>query len=327
MKALLKKAAVRVLATPPLWTVLRKRALSGQAVTILCYHTLGTDGADAWTCLRLSDFRRQVAILRRHYDIVGLDEALDGLGRGASSLRPRAVLTFDDGEAGLHRHLLPLVEQERLPVTVYVATDQIMTGRAYWFDRVMSALQTVRPHSLDLTEQGLGHWSLPHEDGPERWQVMGALLERLKAQAPEFRENISDRIVQLLPEPPATRRLMPMSRDQLAELAASSYVTIGGHSHCHSLLDQIPLDQARQSMARSRRLLQEWTGQEVAHFAYPNGNYTAALCGVASELGFRSATILETRLARDGDDRFALPRLPIGRYDGPARFRLRLAEL
>lgn len=328
MKTLLKKAAVRFLASPPAWTFLRNRAQTGQAVAILCYHTLGAGGADAWTVLRLEDFRRQIAILRRHYDIVSLDKALEGLDPQAeSSGRPRAVLTFDDGEAGLHRHLLPLVEQERLPVTVYVATDQIATGRPYWFDRVMGALQTDRPQMLDLSAQGLGRWTLPGDDGPGRWRVMGPLLERLKEQEPAVREEIADRIVQSLPEPPQDRRLMPMSRAQLAELAASPHVTIGAHSHCHSLLDQIPLDQARDSMARSRALLQEWTGQEVAHFAYPNGNYDEELCRTAAELGFRSATILETRLARVDDDRFALPRLPIGRYDSAARFRLRLAEL
>ena len=51
------------------------------------------------------------------------------------------MLTFDDGEVGLHTHLLPFVEQEQVPVTVYVATGQIETGQPYWFDRVMNAMQ------------------------------------------------------------------------------------------------------------------------------------------------------------------------------------------
>jgi peptidoglycan/xylan/chitin deacetylase (PgdA/CDA1 family) len=118
-----------------------------------------------------------------------------------------------------------------------------------------------------------------------------------------------------------------MTRGELAELAADRRVTIGAHSHCHNLLDQIPLAEAEASMELSRRLLREWTGQEVAHFAWPNGNHDAALRHAAARLGFRSAAALDNRLWRAGADRFALPRLAIGRYDTPRRFRLRLAEV
>ena len=323
----LKRLAAQALSTPPLWPVLRRRALRGDAVTILCYHTLGPDGGgpDAWTVLRMADFRQQVAVLRAHYDILPLDEALTAPPRPGG--RPRAVLTFDDGEIGMHRHLLPFVQHENLPVTVYVATDQIATGRPFWFDRVMNACQTEHPTQLDLEDEGLGRWQLPGRDARDRWQVLGPLLERLKQIPPPDRERIADRIATTLPAPLADRCLAPMTPQQLAELGACPLVTIGAHSDCHNLLDQIPLASARDSIQRSRELLRGWTGQEVAHFAYPNGNHTPALGQAVADLGFRSATILGMDLARAGDDRFALPRVAIGRYDSLPRFRLRLAVI
>jgi peptidoglycan/xylan/chitin deacetylase (PgdA/CDA1 family) len=115
--------------------------------------------------------------------------------------------------------------------------------------------------------------------------------------------------------------------EHLKELAETPGVTIGAHSHGHELLDQIPLQQARSSMARSRELLQDWTGQEVRHFAFPNGNHTQALRDIAGELGFVSATILEERTAPRGVDPFALPRISVGRYDSRNRVRLRLVGL
>lgn len=325
MRRLLKETAIGVLSCPPVWGVLRRRALRGNPLTILCYHTLGPDrgGPDAWTVLTMDSFRRQIAILRRHYDIVSLDDALDG----PPGTRPRAVLTFDDGEAGMHRYLLPFVTDQQLPVTVYVATGQIESGRAFWFDRVMNALQTDQPRTLDLSAEGAGIWQLPARDGTGRWHVLGALLERMKLLPPAQREELTARIEHAMPPPASNRCLAPMTLGELAELARSPYVTIGAHSHGHELLDQIPPEDARGSIAHSRELLRAWTGQTIAHFAYPNGNHSPELAQMIADLGFRSATVLGMDLASRADDPFMLPRLAIGRYDDTARFRLRLARL
>lgn len=324
MKSALKRAARNVLAAWPARAMLRTLALRGRPVTMLCYHTLGPDqeGPDAWTVLRTGDFLAQLAILREGYDIVSLDAAL-ATGPGHAG-RPRAVLTFDDGETGLHRHLLPVIEAERVPVTVYVATRQIETGRPYWFDRLMGALQG--PCTVDLRDEGLGVWTLPAAPGASRWLTLSDLLDTLKQVDPSRRESLTEKILMEHAPPPAPPALGPMTRGELAELAASPWVTIGAHSHCHNLLDQIPPAEARDSMAQSRALLESWTGREVAHFAWPNGNHTAELRRIAAELGFRSATALGG-LWRHGADPFAIPRLAIGRYDDAVRFRLRLSEI
>src|SRR5690349_19765389 len=120
-----KRLVKSALASPPSYALVRARALLGNPITVLCYLTIRPDNEvlDAWTAVRRSDFIRQVEFLRTRYDIISLDDAFD---RGAeASSRPRAVLTFDDGEVGLYDSLLPLVSEMRLPVTLYIATGQI----------------------------------------------------------------------------------------------------------------------------------------------------------------------------------------------------------
>ena len=326
MKAGLKCLAQRALTVPPVYAALRARALRQDPVTILCYHTLRPDDdpIDSWLALAIGEFRRQIGLLRRDYDIVSLDAAL----KPSRGTRPRAVLTFDDGEVGLHRHLLPLVEAEALPVTVYVATRQIETGRPYWFDRVMNALQGEGETGMDLCEHGLGTWQVGPALGKVRWQQIGAVLEALKQVPPGDREVLADVIAaQAGPPAPRITPLAPMSVAQVQDLAASPHVTIGAHSHGHELLDQIPLADAHDSIACSRELLQGWTGQKVRHFAYPNGNHSSSLMAALAEMGFASATILGDRLAHRGAPAQALPRIAVGRYDGLSRFRLRLVGI
>jgi hypothetical protein len=204
---------------------------------------------------------------------------------------------------------------------VYVATAQIESGLPYWFDRVMGALGT-GAHSV--TVPGLGVWDLPAEPGPARWAVLGGLLEAMKTVDPARRDGLADGIVAAHPLPAGRAPLAPLTRAELDALAASPWVTIGAHSHCHNLLDQLAVAEAAASMARSRDLLRDWTGKAVAHFAWPNGNHSAALRAQAAALGFATASALDGGLWRQGADLFALPRVAVGRHDDAARLRLRM---
>ncbi len=322
-----KETSLWVLSSGLPYKILRSRALLGSPTTILCYHTLGSDHdkTDAWTVLRVSDFRRQVEYLRTHYDIVSLDHALSPPRPGE---RPRAVLTFDDGDVGLFDCLLPIVEAENLPVTIYIATAQIENGQAYWFDRIMNVLQNPGQTIIDLTDDGLKRWSIGPETGNARWLLISDILEALKTVSPSQREILTQKVVlQAGPVRSNCAPLAPLSLSQLQALAANPWVTIGSHSHCHNLLDQIPLDDARESILRSRSLLEIWTRREICHFAYPNGNQNAPLRAAIEQMNFDSATILGMELASGTADTFALPRIAIGRYDSLHRFKLRIAGI
>ncbi len=323
---MLKRRIRGLLGSRHIYPVLRRRALRADPVTILCYHTLGPDREtmDAWTVLRAGDFQAHISVLQEHYEIVSLDEALEP---AAPDSRPRAVLTFDDGDVGLFNHLLPMLEGCSLPVTIYIATGQIEVGRPYWFDRVMNALQGPGPFDIDLREAGLQTWTIGLDTGPARWATISDILETLKRLPPERREVLADDLIARAPSASGMTPLAPMSLDQLKTLAANPNVTIGAHSHCHNLLDQIPLDAATESVRRSRDLLQDWTGQPVLHFAYPNGNQSAPLRQALGRLGFASAAVLDNRLSEPGQDRHELSRLAIGRYDDAPRFQLRLVGL
>ncbi len=320
----IKGLALRALTAPPLYAALHARALRGNPVTILCYHTLRpqAETLDAWVALGVDDFRAQISMLRKHYDIVSLDAAR----APATGGRRRAALTFDDGEIGLYSHLLPLIRAENLPVTIYVATAQIETGKAYWFDRVMNALQEDTPRQITLA--GHGSWQIGPERGKARWAQINLVLEALKQAPTQDRDTLADAVVaQVTDSAAGFTPLQPMTLAQLQGLAAHPCVTIGAHSHGHELLDQLSLDQARDSAVRSRKLLQDWTGQPVDHFAYPNGNHTAALGAMLKTCGFQTATILDDRLAHDDADAMALPRISVGRYDRLARIKLRLCGI
>lgn len=324
----LKRWSRMALARGPVYRWARARCFREGAITVLMYHTLGRDDEeiDAWTVVRQGDFLKQVEHLRSHYEVVSIDEALAHQPPRESRNRPLAVITFDDGHAGLHAHLLPIVETLRLPVTIYVATGHIESGRPYWFDRTMAALQVRVPVEIDLSAQGLRRWTVGSAHGESRWQEISGLLEALKAVAPDRREQLCATIESITRDVPRSDAapLAPLTLDQLRALARSRWITLGAHTHGHELLDALSLPQACETIEHSRSLLQRWTGRHIDHFAYPNGNHTPELAREVERLRFRSAFTTVHGLWRAGADPYRAPRVPVGRYDTMDKFRLDL---
>jgi peptidoglycan/xylan/chitin deacetylase (PgdA/CDA1 family) len=60
---------------------------------------------------------------------------------------------------------------------------------------------------------------------------------------------------------------------ELREVADSGVVTVGSHAHTHRSLGLLPAAEAAAEAKRSREILQDKLGREVASFAYPFGTY------------------------------------------------------
>ncbi len=303
-----------------------RRSLLARNITVLMYHDLCPDDAlvDAWAVVRRTDFLRQIRHVRQRYDVVSLDEAMQAQRTGLR--RPLAVITFDDGLSGNHDVLLPIVEAERLPVTVFVATRHIERGESYWFDRIVNAVNLRTPVTLDLRAFGLGMHRINADRGPGNWRRIQTLLRQLKSM-PVAQQLAAAQSVEEQTEALRERdawQLRPMSVDSLRWLGASRFVTIGAHTHGHQILTRVSADEARESIAHSRALLREWTGQAVDHFAYPSGAYDSKLMRLVQELGFKSAMTTESGLWSSRVSPFAIPRIAVGRYDNPAVFGVNL---
>jgi folate-dependent phosphoribosylglycinamide formyltransferase PurN/peptidoglycan/xylan/chitin deacetylase (PgdA/CDA1 family) len=72
-------------------------------------------------------FRRQVAYVRRHHEVVSLERALDVLRSGARLRRPLAVLAFDDGYRSVWDFARPILVAQATPACCFVCTGLVGT--------------------------------------------------------------------------------------------------------------------------------------------------------------------------------------------------------
>jgi peptidoglycan/xylan/chitin deacetylase (PgdA/CDA1 family) len=104
-------------------------------MTILCYHSVEPDW-ESPLAVRPEAFAQQAAWLRRSRRVLPIQEALPRLDARGRLPGGTAALTFDDGFAALHEHVLPVLVREKLPATVFLVAQTLTpAGRPVdWVD-------------------------------------------------------------------------------------------------------------------------------------------------------------------------------------------------
>ena len=105
---------------------------------IFYYHRIADVGfvdaqVDDWN-VTPKQFERQIATLVSLSDIVPLSELPHRLNTGATSHKPIACLTFDDGYANFHSEVLPILKRYQVPATAFVVTSSVGSPDPLPFD-------------------------------------------------------------------------------------------------------------------------------------------------------------------------------------------------
>ncbi|MER7691173.1 polysaccharide deacetylase family protein [Streptomyces sp. NPDC097610] len=115
-----------------------------------------------------------------------------------------------------------------------------------------------------------------------------------------------------------------LSWAQVRELAAEQ-VEIGGHSHTHPQLDQLPDDALRFEVLRCKEIIADELGSRPASFAYPYGYSSRRVRQVVRETGFAQSLAVGNGLAFRRQGPYALQRVTVRRTTGIEEFE-RLVE-
>jgi len=304
------------------WVVrsVARRSAGGARVLILGYHLPTVDFGAAGEVLpsllvSAATLRRQLQQLAREREIVSLDEACRRL-QAPSARHVRvpdvAVVTFDDGYAGVHELAFPVLRDLRIPATVYVPTGYVGTEHRLLHDRLFAALgelarRQVLPEAAGLAPQ------LQRLLDSCAGEGVATTLDRLIARLPHdalsaIADGLEGRLGTREEELPAVTRLM--SWDELRAMQAGG-VEVGGHTVNHVALANVSLARARAEIEGCRDHITAELGEPPRHFAYPNGYYTPRIRAAVAAAGFASAVTTEDVENRRGGDLFTLKRKTI----------------
>ena len=269
-----------------------------------------------------SGFRWQMRLLKRHFNPLPLDEAVVRLRDG--TLPARAVcVTFDDGYADNAVVALPILQEEGVQATFFIAVGYL-DGGCMFNDAVIETVRQLPPGQFDLRQEGA--YVRHINSDADRVALYRDVIRNLKYLPPDERSAgarvLADRFGVRLPT-----NLM-MTTEQLRGIVAAGMV-VGGHTLSHPILTRVDRRTAQREMRDGKERLEELLGQPVKLFAYPNGrpgqDYGPEHVAMTRACGFDAAVSTAWGAAHRGTDPFQLPRFtPWDKT--PRRFALRLAR-
>lgn len=255
--------------------------LNPNNLVVLTYHSFGTTAEHPYiNRMPITRFQEQLRHLGRHFELVSLEHGLEALQSSAprTSERAMAAITVDDGYVDNYEQLYPVIRETGTPITIFLATDYLDSGRLPWPTRVMALLH------FSTAEAITDPMTVSLATKNERRRAGQIMLRHMSRLGGYEREVTLQRLERAL-RPHNFRTLAPMTWAQVREMQSFG-VQFGAHTHLHGWLDQLPTHEVDSELSVSRLRIESETGKPCRLLAYPNGNWTAAVADAAQRTGY-----------------------------------------
>jgi peptidoglycan/xylan/chitin deacetylase (PgdA/CDA1 family) len=315
---------------------------------ILLYHRVAEVETDPWQlCVTPQHFAEHLEVLRKHVNIVPLQELVASLKNGKLPRRA-VVITFDDGYADNLLNAKPILEKYDAPATIFIATGYLGHRREYWWDELdkLFLQRGMLPETLrlnineDVHEWQLGnaahysdtafqehrHWKASENtDANPRHFIYRSLWELMKPLREDERNRLCDELTSWSGRDRAPRSThRSLSRNELTLLARGRLVEIGCHTVTHPALSTLAPASQEREIRQSKACLEEVLGRRVASFSYPYGrscDYTQRTVSLVREAGFYCACSTSASPVTCSADSFQLPRFQVVDCNGEELYK------
>lgn len=270
-----------------------RKTILKDRLAIICYHMVLEKPLPfpSWISINIDSFRRQMAYLKDHFDLLPLQEGVEKCLNN-ELIRPAAVITFDDGFYCNFTTAFPLLKELNIPSTIFLSTDFIDTNKVPWFSRLDEAL--ARSPLSSFIWEGKRFTLTSTRSKKNTSRILQALLKQLphKKLAKEL-----NGIIRSLGDNPyrpfgKNSPFHMLDSASISDMLDSGLVSFGAHTHSHSILSLLPKNKQKKQITRSLNKVETLTGKRCSVFAYPNGrkqDYTQDTIDILSQCGINIA--------------------------------------
>lgn len=251
-------------------------------------------------------FERLVEFLHANYNLYTLYQLSAHYQEHGEYPKDAVVLTFDDGYRSFKEYALPVLQNYRVPSTIFICPQLVDTGEVIWPDQLIDAFEAGRTSVKDRQELTDYLETLKKMDMENRSEALSGTISRHDSAGRECIDNDGSEL---------------MGWDEIREVLSTGLVEIGSHSMTHSILANESNERAEYEIKESKNVIEKRLGVNVHSFCYPNGQSgdysednvrsveeSGYVCAVTSEFGFVDMSSSPFLLARFGGDFHSLHR-------------------
>jgi peptidoglycan/xylan/chitin deacetylase (PgdA/CDA1 family) len=294
-------------------TVLRRRGKEFPAVILFYHRFQKRKGPAVPPKLWIDVFRRQMAHVRREYEVTTLDRLVEGVGTEGGFRNPTVVITMDDGFRDNFELAFPVLTEMDMPATIFLTSGLIGTEKAPWVDEIGMAIWRTELKHLAFPEL-LGEKTLDLSSAEGRGLASHELYERLLEVEHEKKEGLVLEVLEILwgdsGERCPNERVM-LTWDEIRDMGQHK-ISFGAHTVSHPVLSRMPFEDAAREILDSKEMIEKQVGGEIKHFAIPNGrdeDFTEELREFCKKGVFLSVATTNIGRVDPGADVYRLPRI------------------
>ncbi len=220
-------------------------------------------------------FEKAIEALKKRYNIISLSRFQEASANPKTPLPPKAlVITLDDGWQS-NFSLLPVIEKQQIPVTVFLMAGITNTSRKPWFSFI-----TDKPQKQEL-KTGSDSARMAH------------LKHKGFTETHEYEERTT------------------LNIEEIQIMQATGLVEFGSHTLFHPILPTCNDAKAAREIQQSKVDVETLTGKPCSFFSFPNGEYSERDIRICKKAGYKAAVTLDTGFNSRRTDPFKLKRVSV----------------
>ncbi len=253
------------------------RRLTRRSLRILAYHGFALYDENDFRPLLFMDtavFRQRMEYLvRQGYPVLSLDDAVERL-RGRNLPPCATAVTIDDGFYSTWKMAVPVLDELKLPATIYVTTYYCVKGNPvfrlviqYMFWKTTAS--ELELNGLGIHETGKMHFRDPKSADDIMWQIISYGESQMNEdQRVRLCGELGKRLNVDYADIVRKRFLTLMTEGEIRE-ANQAGVDIQLHTHRHNL--PLEAELVAKEIRDNREVLEPLVGRRLDHFCYPSG--------------------------------------------------------
>jgi len=280
---------------------------------VLTYHSFCHQASSSLNSSQpVALFRRQMAFLKKNYQVVSLQEGWQHLQTGDAAWPPLVAVTIDDGFADNYQLTFPILKELSIPATIFLVTDFVDNGRMPWPTRLGALFDVTVRRRMDFP------FTTVLANRREKIVVLQRLKQWLAPLPPLQRFARLDELAAHLGVK-EEKEIAPLFWPQIRQMRDEG-IAFGSHTQFHSMLPNVDAEIRREELCQSKARIEAELGEECALLAYPNGDHSPETLQDVAACGYRLAVTQDLGANDANSPPLALQRIEIPYHDPFASF-------
>ena len=271
-------------------------------IAVLNLHGISPAENPYWSPLHPRMFKELLEFLQKNFEVCLFEE----LKSKSDSVKPLAVLSFDDGYYDFIEYALPILEKYRMRANMNIIPQCAESGKPIWNVRLYDFLNTAPRQLINEIKLPGFEANLP-DDSREAKTRYGLRISSFLKQRPRHEREELWKLVEPILEKSAFRQTRMMTTQEIRAIAGET--EIGVHSFAHESMGFEDFDYFSQDFSECNVYFRQKLNQPLKIYAFPNGSYQREQINFLKKRGVEHILLVDENFAESQAAVF--PRLTI----------------